>query len=73
MLYLKEFRDGRGEMYLYFPGVNRRTPYKRSGLFVLMDDVNSAHVEQVMAELNLETLCRLLDCQPYDLIEYVKD
>ena len=21
---------------------------------------------------NLETLCRLLDCQPYDLIEYVK-
>ena len=22
---------------------------------------------------NLETLCRLLDCQPYDLIEYVKD
>ena len=58
MLYLKEFRDGRGEMYLYFPGVNRRTPYKRSGLFVLMDDVNSAHVEQVMAELDLETLCR---------------
>ena len=30
MLYLKEFRDGRGEMYLYFPGVNRRTPYKLS-------------------------------------------
>ena len=22
---------------------------------------------------NIETLCRLLDCQPYDLIEYVKD
>ena len=22
---------------------------------------------------NLETLCRLLDCQPYDLIEYKKD
>ena len=22
---------------------------------------------------NLETLCRLLDCQPYDLIEYIKD
>lgn len=22
---------------------------------------------------NLETLCRLLDCQPYDLIEYVKN
>lgn len=22
---------------------------------------------------NLETLCRLLDCQPYDLIEYAKD
>ena len=22
---------------------------------------------------NLETLCRLLDCQPYDFIEYVKD
>ena len=22
---------------------------------------------------NLETLCRLLDCQPYDLSEYVKD
>ena len=22
---------------------------------------------------NLESLCRLLDCQPYDLIEYVKD
>ena len=22
---------------------------------------------------NLETLCRLLDCQPYDLIEYEKD
>ena len=22
---------------------------------------------------NLETLCRLLDCQPYELIEYVKD
>lgn len=22
---------------------------------------------------NLETLCRLLDCQPADLIEYVKD
>lgn len=22
---------------------------------------------------NLETLCQLLDCQPYDLIEYVKD
>ena len=22
---------------------------------------------------NLETLCRLLECQPYDLIEYVKD
>ena len=22
---------------------------------------------------NLETLCSLLDCQPYDLIEYVKD
>mgnify|MGYP003517502560 FL=1 len=22
---------------------------------------------------NLETLCRLLDCQPYDLIEFVKD
>ena len=22
---------------------------------------------------NLEALCRLLDCQPYDLIEYVKD
>lgn len=22
---------------------------------------------------NLETLCRLLGCQPYDLIEYVKD
>ena len=22
---------------------------------------------------NLETLCRLLDCQPYHLIEYVKD
>lgn len=22
---------------------------------------------------NLETLCRLLDCQPYDLIVYVKD
>ena len=22
---------------------------------------------------NLETLCRLLDCQPYDLIEYVKE
>ena len=22
---------------------------------------------------NLETLCRLLDCQPYDLIKYVKD
>ena len=22
---------------------------------------------------NLETLCRLLNCQPYDLIEYVKD
>ena len=22
---------------------------------------------------NLETLCRLLDCQPFDLIEYVKD
>ena len=21
----------------------------------------------------IETLCRLLDCQPYDLIEYVKD
>ena len=21
---------------------------------------------------NLETLCRLLDCQPYDLIEYIK-
>jgi putative transcriptional regulator len=22
---------------------------------------------------NIETLCRLLDCQPYDLIEYVKN
>ena len=22
---------------------------------------------------NLETLCRLLDCQPYDLIEFLKD
>ena len=22
---------------------------------------------------NIETLCRLLECQPYDLIEYVKD
>ena len=22
---------------------------------------------------NLETLCRLLDCLPYDLIEFVKD
>lgn len=22
---------------------------------------------------NIETLCRLLDCQPSDLIEYVKD
>ena len=22
---------------------------------------------------NLETLCRLLDCQPYDLIEYIKE
>lgn len=22
---------------------------------------------------NLEILCRLLECQPYDLIEYVKD
>ena len=22
---------------------------------------------------NIETLCRLLDCQPYDLIEYEKD
>ena len=22
---------------------------------------------------NLETLCRLLDCQPYDLFEFVKD
>ena len=22
---------------------------------------------------NLETLCRLLDCQPGDLIEYIKD
>ena len=22
---------------------------------------------------NLETLCQLLDCQPYDLIKYVKD
>ena len=22
---------------------------------------------------NLETLCQLLECQPYDLIEYVKD
>ena len=22
---------------------------------------------------NIETLCRLLDCQRYDLIEYVKD
>ena len=22
---------------------------------------------------NLETLCQLLDCQPYELIEYVKD
>ena len=22
---------------------------------------------------NLETLCRLLDCQPYDLIEYGKE
>ena len=22
---------------------------------------------------NIETLCWLLDCQPYDLIEYVKD
>ena len=22
---------------------------------------------------NLETLCRLLDCQPADLIEYIKD
>ena len=22
---------------------------------------------------NIETLCRLLDCQPYDLIEYIKD
>ena len=22
---------------------------------------------------NIETLCRLLDCQPYDLIEYVKE
>ena len=22
---------------------------------------------------NIETLCRLLDCQPFDLIEYVKD
>ena len=22
---------------------------------------------------NIETLCRLLDCQPYDLIEFVKD
>ena len=22
---------------------------------------------------NLETLCRLLDCHPYDLIEFVKD
>lgn len=22
---------------------------------------------------NLETLCRLLDCQPYDLIEFEKD
>ena len=22
---------------------------------------------------NLETLCRLLDCQPSDLIEYIKD
>ena len=22
---------------------------------------------------NLETLCRLLDCQPYDLIEFVKN
>ena len=22
---------------------------------------------------NIETLCRLLDCQPYDLIEYIKE
>lgn len=55
MLYHKLFHSGE-EMYLFFPGKNQRTPFKRSGLFVLMDEVDESSVRNMLEKMGLARL-----------------
>ncbi len=56
MLYYKTFHQG-GAMYIFYPGAQRRTPYKRSGLFLLMDEVNERTVAAMLDQCGLAQLC----------------
>ena len=56
MLCLKQFRHGE-RMYIFYPGSQQRTPFKRSGLFLLMDEVNERTVSAMLDQYGLEQLC----------------
>ena len=56
MLCLKQFRHGE-RMYIFYPGSQQRTPFKRSGLFLLMDEVNEQTVSAMLDQYGLEQLC----------------
>ncbi len=58
MLYHKIFRHAGEEMYLYYPGAEQRTPFKRSALLILLDQVNEESVRKCMEDMALEDWCR---------------
>ena len=57
-LFHKVFQDEPIQMYLYYPGEDNRTPFKRRSITVLMDDVREASVRQTMERWGLEKLAQ---------------
>ncbi|HRX08031.1 MAG TPA: PHB depolymerase family esterase [Candidatus Limiplasma sp.] len=55
-LFYKTLTKLQRSLYLYFPGEENRTPFKRCSLTVLMDDVTQESVEAALRDLHLQEL-----------------
>ena len=55
-LFLKTLRESGRQLYLYYPGEEKRTPFKRCSLTVLMDHVTRESVESVLRDWGLQAL-----------------
>ncbi|MBQ8092193.1 MAG: alpha/beta hydrolase [Clostridia bacterium] len=66
-LFFKTFEKDNTQTYLFYPGENNRTPFKRRSITVLMDNCTESNVRALMSAWDIETLSmeyQLIFCFP---------